>query len=478
MEAVKNAVHENATLWIARLAEAVAIPSVSGERERRPEVVRMGRWLVAHMQRLGFTDVVERDIGEQTVADGAAPLPLPPVVLGTYGTDPAKKTVLVYGHYDVQPAAKEDGWATDPFQLVEQADGRLVGRGASDDKGPLMGWLWAIEAHQKAGVALPVNLKCCFEGMEESGSEGLDALIAAEAQAGGYFDGVDAVCISDNYWLGTTKPCLTYGLRGVSYFNLTVRGPARDLHSGVFGGTVHEPMTDLVRLMSTLVDPQGKILVPGIYDTVAPVTDAERELYKTIEFSVGDINNATGSESALTSDKAQLLMGRWRNPSLSLHGIEGAFATPGSKTVIPAKVIGKFSIRTVPHQDPDEITRLVKAHVAAEFAKLESTNTIAVACDHAGKSWVADINHWNFTAAIKAVKTVFGVTPDLTREGGSIPVTLTFQEALNKNVLLLPMGRGDDGAHSTNEKLDRDNYLRGIELMATYLHEIAAASTA
>lgn len=165
---------------------------------------------------------------------------------------------------------KEDGWSTNPFELVEDEQQRLIGRGSSDDKGPVLGWINVVEAHKSLGLELPVNLKFCLEGMEESGSEGLDPIIYKEAK--GYFADVDAVCISDNYWLGTTKPCLTYGLRGVSYFHMTVKGPARDLHSGVFGGTVHEPMTDLFAVMSKLVAPNGKIQVPGIYDMVRPLT--------------------------------------------------------------------------------------------------------------------------------------------------------------------------------------------------------------
>lgn len=167
-------------------------------------------------------------------------------------------------------ALKEDGWTHEPFQLVEDAQNRLNGRGSTDDKGPILGWLNVIEAHQRLGLELPVNLKMCFEGMEESGSEGLDDLIREEAT--GYFANVDAVCISDNYWLGTKKPCLTYGLRGINYFHLEIKGPGRDLHSGLFGGAVHEPMTDLIQLFSKLVNPDGKILIPGIYDDVALLT--------------------------------------------------------------------------------------------------------------------------------------------------------------------------------------------------------------
>ncbi|TPX59946.1 hypothetical protein PhCBS80983_g02120 [Powellomyces hirtus] len=464
-------VDENQKYYIDRLAEVVAIPSVSGEASRRPEVVKMGEWLIKELKTLGATVQVHHP-GKQTLE--GQELDLPPIVLGTYGTDPAKKTVLVYGHYDVQPAFKEDGWATDPWTLVEDDKGRLIGRGSTDDKAPVISWLWVIEAHQKLGVEMPVNLKMCFEGMEESGSEGLDEYIEKEAK-GAFFGDVDCVCISDNYWLGSNKPCLTYGLRGISYFMVEVAGPGKDLHSGVFGGTVHEPMTDLFTVMSKLVSPTGKILIPGIYNDVAPVTESEDKMYDSLDFSLADIHSAMESKCTIHGTEKEALMARWRFPSLSLHGIEGAFSSPGSKTVIPAKVIGKFSIRSVPNMEPKKITELVKDFVNAEFAKIGSKNTLTIDCGHAGKAWVADTNHYNFVAAEKAIERVFKVKPDFTREGGSIPVTLTFQEALNKNVLLLPMGRADDGAHSINEKIDKTNYIEGIKLLASYLHEISVA---
>jgi Cys-Gly metallodipeptidase DUG1 len=418
----------------------------------------MGEWLITELTRLGFTEIEKRDPGMQTLE--GKEIPLPPIVLGSYGKDKSKKTVLVYGHvsypdvlaifridmpvfyglcaeayivglfvvlscflllqYDVQPALKSDGWRTDPFTLVEDEQGRLFGRGSTDDKAPIISWLWVVEAYQKLGLEMPVNLKVCFEGMEESGSEGLDELIIKEAK--GYFADVDCVCISDNCecsliffsnirdtllkgrftpfhlldWLGTNKPCLTYGLRGVSYFFLEVEGPAKDLHSGVFGGTVHEPMTDLIYLMHSLVDPKGKILIPGIYDDVAPVTEEEESRYKNLDFNLGDIHAATESQTTIHSSVRDTLMHRWRFPSLSLHGIEGAFYAPGAKTVIPAKVIGKFSIRSVPDQEPERIAKIVTEHVENEFKKLGSKNVIKVVTGHGGKAWVADVNHWNF----------------------------------------------------------------------------------
>ncbi|KAG7691773.1 hypothetical protein KL930_005069 [Ogataea haglerorum] len=457
--------------YVNRLAQAVAIPSVSSDESLRPQVFAMADFLKKQLESLGAEDIQLRDLGTQPPPVADPKLQLPPIVLARFGKNPAKKTVLVYGHYDVQPALLEDGWNSDPFKLVEK-NGKLYGRGSTDDKGPVMGWLNAVEAHNKAGMELPVNLVCCFEGMEESGSLGLDELVAQEADK--YFKGVDTVCISDNYWLGTKKPVLTYGLRGCSYYQITVSGPGADLHSGIFGGVIHEPMTDLFNVMSKLVDTQGNIQIPGVNEMVAPLTEKEEKLYEKIDFDVDELNLASGSNTAIYQDKKNILMHRWRYPSLSLHGIEGAFSGGGAKTVIPAKVVGKFSIRTVPDMDPRKLDEYVFKFCKEKFAELKSPNSFNVELIHDGNYWVSDPFNEAFTAARKATQLVWNVDPDLTREGGSIPITLTFEEQLKTDVLLLPMGKGDDGAHSINEKIDVANYLEGVKTLSAYLHYYAA----
>ena len=429
----------------------------------------MSEFLVHELKNLG-AHVESRPLGPQP---GKENLDLPPVIVARYGSSPSKRTILVYGHYDVQPALKEDGWATDPFTLTVDSKGRMFGRGSTDDKGPVLGWINALQAHKEAGIDLPVNLLMCFEGMEEYGSEGLDEFIEKEAQPGGFFEKADAVCISDNYWLGTEKPCLTYGLRGCNYYSVSVSGPGQDLHSGVFGGSTQEPMTDLVRVLATLVDTNGQIQIPGIKEMVAPLTDEEKKIYGGIAYTMDNLYESLGSTTGIFQDKEKTLMARWRYPSLSVHGVEGAFSAAGAKTVIPAKVIGKFSIRTVPDMISSKVDAAVFAHIKSEFAKLQSKNTLDVSLQHAGNWWVASPKHWNYTAASRAVEAVFGTTPDLTREGGSIPVTLTFEKATGKNVLLLPMGSSTDAAHSINEKLDRRNYVEGIKLLGAYLHYVA-----
>ncbi|XP_055908137.1 cytosolic non-specific dipeptidase [Eupeodes corollae] len=463
-------IEQNKSRYIENLKIACAIKSVSAWPETRSEIQKMVEWTAEKLKALG-TDIKLVDVGKQTLQNGSE-IPLPNVILGTLGKDPKKKTVVVYGHLDVQPALKDDGWNTEPFELTE-IDGKLYARGATDDKGPVLCWIHAIEAYQKLKIDLPVNIKFVLEGMEESGSEGLDELLIA--QKDDFLANVDFVCISDNYWLGKNRPCLTYGLRGIAYYTIEVECAIKDLHSGVFGGTVHEAMPDLVYLLNTLTDNNGKILIPGIYKDVAPLLANEDEIYKNIDYDVNDYRNDIGANKLPhNEDKTQLLMHRWRYPSLSIHGIEGAFYEHGQKTVIPAKVVGKFSMRLVPNQEPDQVTQCVIDYLNSKWAERGSPNKFKVELVGAGKPWTENPSHPHYEAAKKAVKHVFNVDPDMTREGGSIPVTLTLQEATGKNVILIPVGASDDGAHSQNEKIDVRNYMEGTKLLGAYLYEIGS----
>uniref|UniRef100_A0A673V6B6 Cytosolic non-specific dipeptidase n=1 Tax=Suricata suricatta TaxID=37032 RepID=A0A673V6B6_SURSU len=433
-----------------KLAEWVAIQSVSAWPEKRGEIRRMLGLAAADIRQLGGS-VELIDIGKQKLPDGSE-IPLPPILLGKLGSDPHKKTVCIYGHLDVQPAALEDGWDSEPFTLVER-DGKLYGRGATDDKGPVAGWLNALEAFQKTNQEIPVNIRFCLEGMEESGSEGLDELIFSRKDT--FFKDVDYVCISDNYWLGKKKPCITYGLRGICYFFIEV---SCRLLRGWWRGAVGR----LTCLPSGSVPRPVIVCVPG-----QPVTPRDSQVH--CHFLV---RRECHHRPTLFPQK-DILMHRWRYPSLSLHGIEGAFSGSGAKTVIPRKVVGKFSIRLVPNMTPEVVSEQVTSYLTKKFAELHSPNKFKVYMGHGGKPWVSDFNHPHYMAGRRALKTVFGVEPDLTREGGSIPVTLTFQEATGKNVMLLPVGSADDGAHSQNEKLNRRNYIEGTKMLAAYLYEVS-----
>ncbi|CAG9770580.1 unnamed protein product [Ceutorhynchus assimilis] len=462
-------IDENKQSYIENLREAVAIKSVSAWPHTRPEIKKMLEWALQRLTALGATGEL-RDIGMQTLPDGSK-IPLPPVLLANLGSDTKKKTVLLYGHLDVQPALKEDGWNTEPFVLTEK-DGKLFGRGSTDDKGPVLGWIHALEAYKAIGVEIPVNLKFVFEGMEESGSEGLEPLLMSESDK--FLKGTDYVCISDNYWLGTEKPCITYGLRGISYFHVEIECAAKDLHSGSYGGSVHEAMADLVHILGTLVDKDGKILITNINNEVAQLTPKEQQLYEKINFDVAEYKADVGTKMLMHNEKKEkILMHRWRYPSLSIHGIEGAFSEPGQKTVIPRKVTGKFSIRLVPNQDPATIEKYVIDYLNKKWQEYGSPNNMKAYSAHSGRPWMSDPFDPHYTAGVKATKHVYGVEPDLTREGGSIPITLVLQETTGKNVILLPMGCGNDGAHSQNEKIDIRNYIEGTKLLGAYLYEVS-----
>ncbi|EAU39622.1 hypothetical protein ATEG_00976 [Aspergillus terreus NIH2624] len=398
-----------------RLAKAVEIKSVSSDLtdEGRKNVGQMTAFLVDQLSGLGAN--VERcPLGNQPDTDPV--LALPDVVLAKYPAtpDPKKRTILIYGHYDVQPEGEGWTYPRKPWKLTE-IDGKLYGRGSTDDKGPLLAWLNALEAYQKAGVDLPVNLLFCFEGMEESGSVGLrDSLIKIR---------------------------------------------------------IHEPMTDLMIMLSKLVDSKGNILVPGINGLVDDTTSEEIERYKKIDFSMEEFKNTIGSEAAIYDTAPDTLMHRGRYPSITIHGISGADSSPNQTTAIYPEVTGKFSVRTVPTMDGSVVTALVVHFLKQEFNKLGSKNTCEVReFGESAPYWVGNIDDPNFAAGKAATKRVYNTDPDMTREGGSIGVTLELQKALgtNKSIMLLPVGRSDDGAHGPDEKLDRDNYIKGSKLLGAY----------
>lgn len=475
--------------FVQRLADAVLYPSISSDQtpQGRQHVINMGSYI--HGQFAQFVakpeDVQLVDLGFQD--DTNPQIRLPPVVLARIGEDANKKTVFVYSHYDVQPVG---GWkeanVQDPDAFIlntTRPDGQLIGRGATDDKGPIMGWLNVLEAHKSIADGLgkplaeilPVNIRFLFEGMEESSSLGLDKWINEEVQKPnkGWFNGVGCACITDNYWLTTHRPALTYGLRGIAYFSINIEGATNDLHSGSFGRMVHEPMTDLVKLFSLLVGTNG-VIFKEVEEMVPAPTPEERAQYAQLDYAVSDLRQDIGNPVELSEDPVELVMGRMRYPSLSIHGIQGAFDT--ITTAIPHKISGRFSIRLVGKQTPKAVHEIVDKFLRKEFDNLKSKNKMSLTLEVEGMPWVGDRDHWNFKAAHAATIAVHGVnlTPDYTREGGSIPITLTIEQALDgENVLLLPMGRSDDGAHSLREKLDRDNYFKGTKVYGTYLYELA-----
>lgn len=469
----RKLINANAEVYVERLAEAVALRSVSTDLTRRDDCFAMADLLNRWIEELGGTSEKVL-VGFQELDDGSR-YDLPPVILAEFtdGRPAAKPTVLVYGHYDVQPADPAD-WKTDPFTLTD-VNGMLCGRGATDDKGPLLAWLWAVEIYRELEMELPVNLKLCFEGMEESNSECLGDLLEREAKRGGFLSDVDYVVITDNYWVTTSKPCLTYGLRGLATFQCEVKAGSQTLHSGVYGGCIAEPMTDVIQLLAAVSRAgHGDIAVEGCgKESSEPLTEEEDELYRGITFDTEAFRREAGNVPRLLGDSAkEVLMNRWRYPSLSIHGIEGGYSAPGFKTVIAGSASGKFSIRLVPGQDAAGVEEAVNETLRRRFAELGSGNELTVTST-SSKAWLANPRCPLYQAGAASLLKVYGVRPDLTREGGSIPVTGLLQEKLGVETMLLPLGQSDDGAHSDNEKMSRKNYLHGVQVLFVLIGEIA-----
>ncbi|XP_078543959.1 cytosolic non-specific dipeptidase-like [Lissotriton helveticus] len=450
--------------YVQRLNDWVHTESDSSNPDRRQLVIKMmdvGKKLI---EKIGGT-VEMADLGDQLFPNGQI-IPLPPVILATFGSDPKKPTVCFYGHLDVQPAKKADGWDTEPYTL-EEKNGNLYGRGADDDKGHVLAFLNAIEAVQVN--VLPVNVKIIIEGMEEVGSDGLDELIKQKRDT--FLADVDYYVIADSPWLSKV-PGITYGARGNSYFYVEVKGPQRDLHSGIYGGSVYEPMSDLIYLLDTLVNSSGHILVTGIYDAVAPLTEEEKKLYAKTTFNLEDYKADVGTSKLLHDTKEEVLMHVWRYPALSIHGIEGAFSGSGSKTVIPSKIIGKFSIRLAPNMEPSVVEKQVTDYLMKKFAERNSPNKLNVTMVFGAKPWISCLKEPQYLAAQKAVRKAYGVDADMVRVGGTVPIARTFQDLTGKPVMLLGIGGADDALHGQNEKISRCNYIGGTKIYAAFLHEL------
>jgi len=451
--------------YVSRLKEIVDVPSISCDPEHSDDTAKALRWYQDWAKKLGG-EVQEVMLDEPNK---------PGVLQITFGKDPNKKTVCTYGHLDVQPVERSN-WSTDPFDMSEE-EGKLFGRGTSASKGPTVSWLWVVEAYQELGKELPVNVKILVDCMKEIGSPGLDNLVKEASAPGGFLGDVDYFCVSANSWLGRRTPCVTYGLRGLCHFACQVSMGSKDLHSGHFGGTVHEPMTDLAMLMGKLLGPDGKMLIPGVYDTVTEWSAEESAAYDAIDFDlkeyVEDLG-LTSADSLAHDNKKETLGVRWRTPCLSIHGIEGAFSDLGRKTVIPHRAVLKFSIRLTPGMEPKDVCdKMVGPYLKEAFAGFKSGNQLDVTMTQGCRAWLEDPSTPHFEAAKAACKMVHKVEADLTREGASVPITVTLSEATGKSVCMLPIGASDDNAASANEKLNRSNYTNGIKVMGMYLQEVA-----
>lgn len=447
MNTIQNYLEENKERFINELIELLKIPSVSADSAYSPEVFRTAESVKAFLIAAGADHV------ELLQTKGF------PVVYGEKIIDPSLPTVIVYGHYDVQPPDPMDLWNSPPFEPVIK-DGNIYARGAADDKGQFFMHVKAFEIMNRTGT-LACNVKFMIEGEEEIGSENLGAFLLENKDR---YKG-DVILISDTSMIANDIPSITVGLRGLSYLEVEVTGPNIDLHSGVYGGAVANPVNVLCSMIASLHDENRRITIPGFYDNVIELSTEERAKMAEAPFSLDeykkalDINDVYGEKGYSTNERASI------RPTLDVNGIWGGYIGEGAKTVLPSKAYAKISMRLVPGQDPDEITELFTRHfksIAPASVKVE------VKPHHGGKPVVTPTDTPEYRAAAMAVKETFGKEPIPTRGGGSIPIVALFEEVLGLKSVLMGFGLNSDAIHSPNEKYGIFNYLKGIETIPYY----------
>ncbi len=448
--AVVDSIVTSHSRYLEELTRFIAIPSVSALPEHAGDTRTCAGWLAEHMTGVGLQNVRIIDT------------PGHPVVYGDWLNAPGAPTVLFYGHYDVQPVDPLDQWVTPPF-AADVRDNELFARGATDDKGQLFVHLKAIEAHLKQGGGLPINARVIFEGEEEVGSPNLDQFIREHKDE----LACDVVVISDSPMFEKGVPSICYGLRGLSYFQIDLRGTTTDLHSGSFGGAVANPAFVLAQVLSQMKDRGGHVKIPGFYDDVRELTEREREEFKRLPFNEKQYRKNLGAPKLHGETGYTTLERTWARPTFEVNGLLSGFTGEGAKTVIPATAMAKISMRLVPNQDPDKIAGLFEAYVKKVAPK---SVDLKVTRMHGGKPWMTELDNAYVQAAARAIELGFGKSPVYTREGGSIPVVATFQSELNAPTVLFGFGTPDENAHAPNEKLDLDNFYGGI-IASAYLYE-------
>jgi succinyl-diaminopimelate desuccinylase len=434
------------------LCELLRIPSVSAEPAHRADVRRAGEWVAKQLRELGFSTELAETTGH-------------PIVFAQGPHVPGAPTVLVYGHYDVQPPDPLSEWVSPPFEPTRR-DGNLYARGASDDKGQMLTHIKSAQAHFVAENRLPINLKYLIEGEEEVGSENLDRFI--EQNLGRL--GCDCVVVSDTSQFAPGVPAITYGLRGLAYFELRVAGPKQDLHSGTFGGSVMNPAIALSKILAALIGPQGRIQLAGFYDDVVPLSDPERQQFAALSFDDQQYMTQLGVTALAGEEGYTTLERRWARPTFDIHGLTSGYQGEGAKTVLPAKASAKFSFRLVPNQDPLKVAASLRAFLKE---RCPPGVTYELVEHHGAPGVVVPLDSPFVAAASRAIERSFGRPPVFMREGGSIPVVATFKRLLGVDTLLLGWGRDDDNLHSPNEKFNLDDFHRGIKASAYLWQELA-----
>lgn len=456
MQGVKDYIQQHQDRFLSELFDLLRIPSVSANPDFSEDVFEAAAFIENKLIEAGATRV------EICPTDGY------PIVYGEKIIDPALPTVLVYGHYDVQPADPYELWHSPPFEPVIK-DGKIYARGACDDKGQMYMHVKAFELMMQT-QQLPCNVKFMIEGEEEVGSSNLATFVKQNKER----LKADVVLISDTSMIANDTPSIDVGLRGLSYIEVEVTGPNRDLHSGVYGGAVANPINILAKMIASMHDENNHITIPGFYDKVVELTAAEREALNKAPFEIEDFKSDLGIADVWGEKGYNTIERTGIRPTLDVNGIWGGYTGEGSKTVLPSKAFAKISMRLVPNQSSDEITALFKAH----FEKIAPAGVqVVVKPHHGGEPVVTPTDSPAYLAAAKAMQTTFGKDPIPTRGGGSIPIVALFEKELGLKSVLMGFGLDSDALHSPNEHYGIFNFLKGIETIPYFFHYFSQAKS-
>lgn len=455
VQAWKDYQDVNKDRFLNELLDLLRIPSISAKSENKPDMKRCAEAVKARLLEAG---VQTAEIYE---TEGH------PIVYAEIIIDPAKPTVLVYGHYDVQPPEPLELWKSAPFE-PRIIDGKIFARGSCDDKGQFYMHIKALETLVQTKT-LENNIKFCIEGEEEIGSPNLGKFVASHKE----LLKADCILISDSSMISLETPSIDIGVRGLSYIEVEVTGPNRDLHSGVYGGAVANPITMLAKMIASMHDENNHITIPGFYDDVVEATKAERELMAKAPFDEQEFKDDLGvkelwGEKGFTTNERSGI-----RPTLEINGIWGGYIGEGAKTVLPAKAFAKISARLVPNQTSDKITSLMLDHLQ----KIAPKNvTVKATLHHGGEPYMTPLDSTAYKAAAKAMETTFGKTPIPVRGGGSIPICALFEKELGIKIVFMGFGLDSDNLHSPNEKFNIDNFYKGIETIP-YFHKYFSEMT-
>ncbi len=436
--------------YLEELQAFLRIPSISTDSTHRQDMQRAAEYVKEQLDRSGMMAEIVPTQGH-------------PIVFGERIEQADRPTVLIYGHYDVQPVDPIDLWETSPFEPDIRND-CLFARGSADDKGQVFIHLKSTQAFLEVAGELPLNIKFLVEGEEEIGSPNLQPFVDSHLER----LTADAVMISDSTMFSKETPSIGYGLRGVSYVQIDVQGPIRDLHSGSFGGPVANPAFVLSQILASLKDENDRVLVPGFYDRVRELSSEEKAAFASLPFDEDTYRADLGVRKLAGERGYTPLEQLWARPTLEVNGLLSGFTGEGAKTVLPSKAMAKVSMRLVPDQDPDEIYELFETYVMAQAPE---TVSVKVAAMYSGKPWVASLDHPALQAAANAVEAGFGKRPVFQREGGTIPIVSIFQEMLGIPTVLMGIGLPDENAHAPNENLYLPHFFNGIKASAYFMAE-------